>query len=1020
MLECVRQSELWRSDVFKISLFTIMCSMISTAQQTVYFDASEGGRLVGGKVKLAAAKCLQRKGADFGKSLSESALSGWTVETIIDNGPSSNRIDVVVLGDGYTASEMGDYRNQVNKVVNNFFNKPPLSLYKTLFNVHMVNVVSAESGVDNDPTLGVERNTALNMGFWAYDLERLLGVDLDLAYDAAALAPDVDLILVCANSTKEGGAGYPGLLTLSGGEKDSVECALHEFGHSFGELADEYDYYDQEDDETYTETEPEELNVSTYSSDTMLTRQAKWWQWLGDSGISTYEGALYCSHGIYRPSENSKMRQLGRPWDAVNTEILIRRMYGYCDPLDSCTPPGLYKKGKRLELSLALPLSCYTVTWTVDGRIIAQDTAALDTASASLSAGDNLVTAVIRDKSSLVRNETWRTEEMSQTASWVVQCSVPPRFIEEIPLSNPAAIDEGGSADFFVSADDLSDPDTASCGMVSIVWYVDGEQCQETLTGAPNTINSSFTLKTDMRTVQAAGYRDVHVKAAALDMQGNVITREWVMRVNDKPIEVLHTVGTQFSLALPDEFLDKEKVTVTGLPTGLKFIATAKFISGVATKSGVYSVLITEAGGLSQTLVITVAALPDWAWGTFNGYVKDCGLASMTVSAAGKVAGKISVAGTNYTFSAASYAPGGSAETGFEITTTAKAGKVVPSLTLLMTQASDVRHLGVATGTFGAALPVILHRNVWKDAGMAAVSDKYDGYYTATLPGNGVCGSGYLAFTLDKAGNVKVGGKLADGTAVSLSNTLILDGSGGVFTVVYMAPKIYNGGHLFGVAEFVYSEAGEVCLRPLSDKSFTWVSRNSQATSESGKGFSRELGISGGWYSKTENLNTYYEGMNLTVGIDTNAPLPEVTIGSVLYDSMCWDPSGVVLSPTLKSGVMMGLSAPAAGKPTDADKNGVWDYSATNSVGLKISLARPTGVFKGSFNAWFDYPEKKHVSKSLSFEGALTPVREDMDDGVTGRGFFLWPDKAAVPGTLSTYAFKWSYDFKILLLDLTR
>jgi hypothetical protein len=117
----------------------------------------------------------------------------------------------------------------------------------------------------------------------------------------------------------------------------------------------------------------------------------------------------------------------------------------------------------------------------------------------------------------------------------------------------------------------------------------------------------------------------------------------------------------------------------------------------------------------------------------------------------------------------------------------------------------------------------------------------------------------------------------------------------------------------------------------------------------------------------------------------------------VRYDAIWWDPTGIALTPTLKSGVMAGLAAPAAGKPTDADKDGVWDYSAANAVGLKVSLTRATGVFKGSFLAWFDYPVKKHVSKSLAFEGALTPVRENPDDGVEGRGYFLWPDKAVPP-----------------------
>ncbi len=478
------------------------------------------------------------------------------------------------------------------------------------------------------------------------------------------------------------------------------------------------------------------------------------------------------------------------------------------------------------------------------------------------------------------------------------------------------------------------------------------------------------------------------------------------------PTEIATPIGVVFAISLPDVFTNQTKVTVKGLPSGLKYNLATKTIEGVPTKAGTYDVEISAAGVDAQKVTLTVAALPPWAQGTFNGYVQGGGLATMTVSAVGKVTGKIAMAGTNYTFTATSYAAGGSAEEGFAVQVTAKAGKASLSLTLLVTQAPGQQALGVASGQFGG-LPVSLCRDVWKDTGMAAKVDIYDGYYTATLPGCDVYGSGYLTFTVDKAGKVKVGGKLADGTAVSQSGTLIMDENERLYAVVYTAPKTYNGGCLFGLAEFVNSDAGKVYLRQSGDAPFLWESRNPQATGEYGKGFSRQLGITGGWYSKTENLYDYYEGRNLFVGIDPDARPPELAVGSTRYGSICWDPSGVVLSPVLKSSVMTGLTAPPAGKPTDPENDGTWSYSATNSVGLKLALTRPTGVFKGSFNAWFDYPVKKHVSKPLAFEGVLTPVREDPSDGVAGRGFFLWPDKPLSPA----YAFKWSYDFKILMTD---
>ena len=74
-------------------------------------------------------------------------------------------------------------------------------------------------------------------------------------------------------------------------------------------------------------------------------------------------------------------------------------------------------------------------------------------------------------------------------------------------------------------------------------------------------------------------------------------------------------------------------------------------------------------------------------------------------------------------------------------------------------------------------------------------------------------------------------------------------------------------------------------------------------------------------------------------------------------------------------------------------------------------------MFKGSFKAWFDYAAT-HTSKAIAFEGVLTPGSESMEDGVAGRGFFLWADKGLYESAAHetvTYPFSWSYDLKILL-----
>ena len=68
--------------------------------------------------------------------------------TLINNGPSANRIDITIVGDGYTNAELGTYANHVDNILPVFFGEEPLKEYASFFNVHRVDVASNESGVD--------------------------------------------------------------------------------------------------------------------------------------------------------------------------------------------------------------------------------------------------------------------------------------------------------------------------------------------------------------------------------------------------------------------------------------------------------------------------------------------------------------------------------------------------------------------------------------------------------------------------------------------------------------------------------------------------------------------------------------------------------------------------------------------------------------------------------------------------------------------------------------------------------
>ncbi|MDT8912546.1 M64 family metallopeptidase [Amycolatopsis sp. PS_44_ISF1] len=241
------------------------------------------------------------------------------------NGPSDTTFDLVVVGDGYTAGEMSTFSGHVRAAVDALFSVEPYKSYRKQFNIWQVDVVSPQSGITNDPTQGVQRNTALGSYFWCGGIERLLCTDETKANQYAAAAPDVDQVLVLANSTKYGGAGG-GVATASGGNGQSTQIVEHELGHSIGGLADEYDYGDCDP------AEPTKPNASALTADRMRARQAKWYRYLGrpspDGGtVGAYQGSRYCRTGMYRPSQNSIMRTLGQPFNPPSTDAMIAGFY---------------------------------------------------------------------------------------------------------------------------------------------------------------------------------------------------------------------------------------------------------------------------------------------------------------------------------------------------------------------------------------------------------------------------------------------------------------------------------------------------------------------------------------------------------------------------------------------------------------------------------------------------------------------------------------------------------------------
>jgi hypothetical protein len=355
--------------------------------------------------------------------------------TILNSGPSSNRVDIVIVGDGYQSAQLNTYASHAANFVNNFFNDAPFNVYKSFFNVHRVDVISTDSGVDNDPANGTLKNTALDMGFWCSGIERLLCVNTTKANSYAVNAPQVDQTIAIANSIKYGGAGYSGnnLGTYSGGNASALEIARHEFGHSFADLADEYDYADNT---TYTGGERPEANVSIRTAAQMAASNTKWARWLDLPEVDTFQGAYYSQFGIYRPTFDSKMRSLDRPFEAVNAEQLVIYAYQTVKPIDSATAPGSYNQGQVFNVDPVDPIgSPLTVQWIIDGNVVGSGLS-LNSGALNLS-GNKTLTLRVVDNTPLVRDANARNTWMTDTRTYTILDNVAPTATGSFDMNLP-------------------------------------------------------------------------------------------------------------------------------------------------------------------------------------------------------------------------------------------------------------------------------------------------------------------------------------------------------------------------------------------------------------------------------------------------------------------------------------------------------------------------------------------------------------------------------------------------------
>lgn len=246
-------------------------------------------------------------------------------EYILKSGEPCDCIDVAVVAEGYTADEMELFYEDARKTVEAILAHRPFGEFKDRFNFVAVALESEESGV-SVPGEGEWRKTALSSHFNTFYMDRYLTtLRLKNMHDKLCGIP-YEHIVILANTDTYGGGGIFNSYTLTTAHHKSFEpVVVHEFGHSFAGLADDYYYDDQFVEYYYPDCEPWEQNITTlYDFDSkwndMLPRtiaiptplsEDPIWSEDGngkDSVIGVYEGAGYQSKGVYRPYPDCRMK----------------------------------------------------------------------------------------------------------------------------------------------------------------------------------------------------------------------------------------------------------------------------------------------------------------------------------------------------------------------------------------------------------------------------------------------------------------------------------------------------------------------------------------------------------------------------------------------------------------------------------------------------------------------------------------------------------------------------------------
>jgi hypothetical protein len=246
-----------------------------------------------------------------------------TVDVIYENGPAAGKMDIVILGDGYTAAEMDKFRADAKRMADVLLAQEPFARRKTDINIRAVETPSPVSGVSR-PHPGLFKRTALSTHYSSFDSERyVLTYDNRTIRDVASAVP-YDFMVILVNERTYGGGGIYNLYTtVSVDNKFGEYIMVHEFGHHMGALADEYYTSSIAYEQPKITAEPWETNITA-----MFDPENLKWKDLVEEGTpipTPWNKEPFDRFGYEIQKERDSLRSANVPEDIMEA-LFIRQM----------------------------------------------------------------------------------------------------------------------------------------------------------------------------------------------------------------------------------------------------------------------------------------------------------------------------------------------------------------------------------------------------------------------------------------------------------------------------------------------------------------------------------------------------------------------------------------------------------------------------------------------------------------------------------------------------------------------